>query len=112
MKCCDMSVAMLREPVQLQRQVVESIGGGANTITYQTYAHTKAFMNPLSGNEVMYAERLDSQTRNRMTIRYRPDVKDSDRVLIRGRAYQVRFMNNLEFRNRWLVLDLDGGVAT
>jgi len=111
MRCCDMSAAMLREPVEFQRQVHVPIGGGAKKVEWQPLSQTKGFMRPVSGGERLYAERLDAETRNRLTIRYRADLVESDRAIIRGRAYQIRFINNLEFRNRWLELDLDGGVA-
>lgn len=111
-KCCDMTPAMLREPVELQSQTTVDLGGGATKIDYVAYANTRGHMKPLSGNEQLYAQRLDAQTRNRLTIRYRSDITESDRVVVRGRSYNIRYMQNPEFRNRWLVLDLDGGVAT
>ena len=103
---------MLRTPVEIQRQETVSIGGGATEISYVTYATTMGHMKPLSGNERLYAERLDAQTRNRLLIRYREGLVESDRVVIRGRAYNIRALINLEFRDRWWEIHLDGGVAT
>jgi len=111
-KCCDITPGQLRESVTVEEQVKTDIGGGATEITWQTKFTTRGKFVPLSGGERLYAERLDAQTRNRLTIRYRADLLESDRVIVRGRAYQVRFINNIEFRNRWLEIDLDGGVAT
>lgn len=111
MKCCDIKPAMLREPVEVQEIVTTDIGGGATERSFVTKFGTRGFFKPLSGGERLYADRLDAQTRNRLVIRYRPDVTESDRVIIRGRAYQIRFVENMEFRDRWLKLDLDGGVA-
>jgi len=112
MQCCDIYPGMLRESVELQRQETVSIGGGATEISYVTYATARGFMKPLSGGERLYAERLDAQTRNRLILRYRSDIVESDRAVIRGRAYNITWINNLEFRNRWLEIDLSGGVAT
>ncbi len=111
-KCCQYMPGMLREPIEVQEQVETSIGGGATDITWQTKFTTQAHMKPLSGNERLYAERLDATTRNRLVMRYRPDLVESDRVVIRGRQFQIRFINNVEYRNRWLEVDLDGGQAT
>lgn len=38
-------------------------------------------------------------------------LTERDRAVIGGRAYNIRFINNLELRNRWLEIDLAGGVA-
>ena len=111
MKCCNIKAGMLREPVEFQSQVITSVGGGASTITYTNRANVRGAFKPMSGSERLYAERLDATTRNRLIIRYRTDVKESDRVIVRSRAYQIRFINNLEFRNKFLEIDLDGGVA-
>ena len=112
MKCCDMTAGMLREPVEFQAQVITSVGGGASEITYTNKANVRGHFKPISGNERLYAERLDATTRNRLVIRYRSDLTESDRVIIRGRAYQIRSIINTEFRNKFLEIDLDGGVAT
>ena len=111
-KCCDYTAKQLREPVTIQRQTTTAIGGGATEIGYTTHATTRGGMKPLSGGERMYASRLDAQTSNRLLLRYRADLLESDRIVIRGRAYQIRYIDNVEFRNKWLLLDLDGGVAT
>lgn len=110
-KCCDYTAGMLRETVTLKSQTKTSIGGGATEIAYTTYATVRGMLKALSGGERLYASRLDATTRNRLVIRYRSDVTESDQVVVRGKAYQIRFIDNVEFRDKWLVLDLDGGVA-
>ena len=112
MKCCDIKAGMLREPIEIQSQVRTDIGGGATDITYTNRVNLRGYFKPISGNERLYAERLDATTRNRLVIRYRSDLTESDRVIIRGRAYQIRSIINIEFRNKFLEIDLDGGVAT
>ena len=112
MKCCNIKAGMLREPVEFQSQVKTDIGGGATTITYVKRVDLRGHFKPMSGSERLYAERLDATTRNRLVIRYRSDLTESDRVIIRGRAYQIRSIINIEFRNKFLEIDLDGGVAT
>mgnify|MGYP006433569677 CR=1 FL=1 len=111
MKCCDMKAGDLREPVEIQKQVKVDIGGGATSITWQKRLSTKGKMVPISGRERIHADRLDAVTKNRLIIRYTPEVVEADRAVIRGRAYQIRYINNLEFKNRWLEIDLDGGEA-
>lgn len=102
----------MREPFVLQRQESTALGGGATQTAYVNHSTGRCFFKPLSGSERLYAERVDAITSNRAIMRYRADIKESDRLVIRGRAYNIRFINNIEFRNRWLEINLDGGVAT
>lgn len=110
-KCCKYNAGQLREPVEFQKLIDFDVGGGATEQKFVEKFRARGHVKPLSGGERLYAERLDAQTRNRLVIRYREDVTESDRVVIRGRAYQIRFIANVEFRNRWLEIDLDGGAA-
>jgi SPP1 family predicted phage head-tail adaptor len=112
MKCCDITAGMLREPADIQTQETADIGGGATELSYTTRATVRGKMLPLSGNQVLYANRLDARTKNRFMMRYRSDLTESDRLVIRGRAYNITYIDNVEFRDKWLVVDLDGGVAT
>ena len=38
-------------------------------------------------------------------------LSEADRVIIRGRVHNIRFVDNIEFANKWLQIDVDGGVA-
>lgn len=112
MRCCDLTAGKLSTPGKLQRIVKEPDGGGGWSSEWRTYAAPRLLFKPVSGSERLAAERLDAVTRNRAYMRYRPDVTESDRLVVRGRAYQIRAALDLEMRRQWLELDLDGGVAT
>ena len=112
MKCCDFTSGMLREPITIEQQTITSIGGGASAITWSTRLSTRAYVKPLSGNERLYAQRLDATTTMRIVIRYNANIVESDRVVMRDRYYNIRYINNVEFRDKWLEIDLNGGVPT
>lgn len=112
MKCCDLTSGKLRTAGQLQRLTRTDDDGGGFTSTFTTYATVSLHFKSMSGSERIFAERLDAITRNRAYTRYRDDVIESDRLIVNGRAYQIRAAINMEFKNQWLELDLDGGVAT
>jgi hypothetical protein len=44
-------------------------------------------------------------------VRYFAGLRESDAVTINGARHNIRFINNVEQSNRWLVLDVDGGVV-
>lgn len=49
--------------------------------------------------------------RLRLVVRYTNALRESDRVTIRNRVHNIRFIDNIEFANKWLRIDVDGGVA-
>lgn len=114
MKCCDMTAGKLRTPVEFQRATKVSNGTGGYTETWAAIsgAATKAYAKALSGNERFASDRVEATTRWRIVVRYFSGLLESDRVEIDGREYNIRFINNVELRNKWLEIDLDGGVAT
>ena len=113
MKCCEMSAGLLREPVSFQRRSLTSDGAGGQSETWAAIsgAPTRAHVKPLSGRERFVSDRIEATLRIRLLVRYSTAINETDRVIIRGKAHQIRFINNLEFQDRWLQLDCEGGVA-
>ena len=114
MKCCDYNAGMLRTPCQFQRKTrtPDGAGGWSEAWTNIAGAATRCSFKALSGGERFQAQRAETTTRNRIVVRYFSDLTGADRVVIAGRRYEITFINDVELRNRWLVIDLDGGVAT
>jgi SPP1 family predicted phage head-tail adaptor len=114
MKCCQYNAGMLKEPISFQRLTRTSDGAGGWTETWSQIngAPTWAMVRNLSGGEAYRFDRLDATVRMMMVIRYTTAIKEADRVIIRGRAHNVRFINNVEFADKWMEVAVDGGVAT
>lgn len=108
--CCKYHAGMLRRRAELKHAVNTDLGAGASEITHETYDTVWAHFEPVSGNEVLKAMRVDSNTKNRMVIRYRDDVRESDIVIIDGRAYGITFIQDVDYMHIWLLIDLDGGT--
>lgn len=113
MKCCDMNAGMLRTACQFQRVTRTTDGAGGWTVTWAAIAGapTRCHFVALSGSERWQSLRVEATTTNRITVHYLAGLTEDDRVEIGGRMYNIRFINNLEMRNQWLVIDIDGGVA-
>jgi SPP1 family predicted phage head-tail adaptor len=108
-----MNAGMLREPITFQRATKVSDGAGGYTEAWAAIsgAPTQAHVKALSGGERYASERIEAGTKWRITVRYFSGLLESDRVVIRTRSHNIRFINNLELQDRWLVIDLDGGAA-
>lgn len=113
MKCCDFHSGKLKEPVTFERKTLTSDGAGGMTQTWATINNvpSRAFVVPVSGSERYASDRVEATVRLRLVVRYTTGLRESDRVQIRGRVHNIRFIDNIEFANKWLQIDVDGGVA-
>jgi len=105
---------MLREPVTFQR-----LGAAANVdgnVVAGAWANitgtpTKGMVRPLSGYEASQAQRLNAEVKLLVVVRYTASLRDADSVLIRGLRHNIRYIKNVDFDNKWLEIDVEGGVA-
>ncbi len=111
-QCCDYNAGMLQTAVTFQRRVRVADGAGGWTESWETLLSTRAYMKGLSGYERFNFDRLNAETRDRAVIRYYADLKAGDRAVIDGLAYNIFYINDVERKHRWMILDLSGGVAT
>ncbi len=112
-KCCDMSAGMLKEPVSFERRSLTSDGAGGQTETWAAIAGapTRAHVRPVGGSERFASDRTEAIVRLRLVTRYTAGLREGDRVKIRDKVHNIRFLDNVEFRDKWLQIDVDGGVA-
>ena len=112
-KCCDMHAGKLSEPVVFQRRTLTSDGAGGQTESWAAVpgAPTRAYVTPVSGTERYASDRVEATVRLRLVTRYTTALRESDRVTIRNKVHNIRFLDNVEFRDKWLQIDVDGGVA-
>jgi hypothetical protein len=66
----------------------------------------------LSGNERWAAQRVEAASVWRAWCAPVDGLKEADRVVIDGLAYAITFVNDVEGRGVWQVIDLSRGVAT
>jgi head-tail adaptor len=114
MKCCDISAGLLREPVTFQRATRTSDGAGGSTLVWAAIsgAPTRAFVKNTGGREIAAHDRVEAIARLKVVVRYSAGILESDRILIRSKAHNILHINNVEFRDRWLEIAVDGGVPS
>jgi SPP1 family predicted phage head-tail adaptor len=114
MKCCDINAGMLKTPISIQRPTKTSDGAGGYTETWASVRGSakRAFVKSFSGREQWVSERTEARTSLRIVCRYTSNILQTDRVVIRDKRYDIIAINNVEFEDKWLEIDLGGGVAT
>jgi SPP1 family predicted phage head-tail adaptor len=113
LKCCDMHAGMLREAVTFQRRTLTADGAGGQTEEWAAIsgAPARAHVRPVGGSERYASDRTEAIVRLRLVTRYTDLLREGDRVKIRNRVHNIRFLDNVEFADKWLQIDVDGGVA-
>jgi SPP1 family predicted phage head-tail adaptor len=66
---------------------------------------------PMSGRERWASERTEATANYRVVVRYNADLTEKDRVLVRGRPCNIRFIANVDMDDRWLEIDVEMGAA-
>jgi len=114
--CCATSkynARQLREAVTFQRVTNTQDDYGARVQTWAaiTDAPTRAMVKPMSGGERYASARTEATSTHRIVCRYFADLTEKDRVVIRGRAYNIRFIANVDFDDQWLEISAELGAA-
>jgi SPP1 family predicted phage head-tail adaptor len=109
---CDITTADLREQIVVQRKSLAGDGAGGHVVTWRDLFATRAKVKPLSGREALQAMQLQASITHRIYIRYRKDLTESDRIILRGQPLQIRAIINIDLKDRWIDISCDAGVAT
>ena len=114
MTCCKYTAGMMREPVTFQRMgSATNVDGNVVAGAWATIADapTRGMVRPLSGYEASQAQRLNAEVKLLVVVRYTSALREADSVLIRGLRHNIRYIKNVDFDNKWLEIDVEGGVA-
>jgi SPP1 family predicted phage head-tail adaptor len=111
--CGKYSAGMLSEIITFQRQTLTSdgIGGSSKTWAAIAGAPSRGMVKAVSGFERAQADRTNAGASFRVVVRYWAGLREADTVLIRGLRHDITFINNVEFSDRWLEIDVTRGVA-
>ncbi len=103
---------LLWKTVLIQRSTKVSDGAGGFTETWATVATLEGGITAMSGSETWRSDRLEAISRWRLLIAYWDEIFESDRVVIDGIAYGISFVNDVQKKTDWTVLELGEGVPT
>ena len=112
--CSKYSARMLREPIEFQRMTRTGDGAGGFTEGWAaiTGAPTRAMVKALSGSERFQSQRTEATASHKIVVRYNAGLTAVDRAVIRGRAFQLLFLNNVDYGDTFLEITAMLGVPT
>jgi SPP1 family predicted phage head-tail adaptor len=77
-------------------------GAGGGSIPFADVATVWAEVHPLTGREQFLAGAFNPALTHRVTIRYRPGIKPSDRIVYGTRVLDIKSVADVEERHRQL----------
>lgn len=101
----------MRHQIQLQKPTNTVDAGGGITESYTTLVNLFAMIEPKRGNESLRQGQVKEQTTHLFTIRYRKDIGTNFRILFNDDFYNIKYIKNIDHRNRYLELECELGVA-
>ncbi len=103
-----MALGEWKDKITIQKSVAGSDKTGNHTLSWEDYYTCHAYANNLSGKEYWEAAQLSAEKEVFFLIRYCSEVKTIDtehfRIVFRGQAYNITFIDNVKYQNKTLKL--------
>ncbi|NNG67340.1 phage head closure protein [Caldanaerobacter subterraneus] len=97
-----MNPGLLRNRITLQKKVDLTDPDGFTTQQWQDIATVWAAAENLHGREYWEAAAIQAENTVKFTIRYRPDVDQTMRILFKGKVYNILSVDNIKYRNEFI----------
>lgn len=107
-----MRIGNMRQRITIQKESRGGDSGGGFEENWTDVATRWAGVRPVTGRERETGMQLEAQVTHIVTMRYLDGLNPGMRILLKGRALNIRRVLNLEERNRWMELQCEEGVAT
>lgn len=99
-----MQAGRLRHKITIQSKSVTPNAYGEEVITWGTFVECWAEISPLLGREYLAAAQVQAEITHRVRIRHRDGVYPTMRVLFGSRAFDILSVQQVEERQREIVL--------
>jgi SPP1 family predicted phage head-tail adaptor len=111
MNTCDLHSGLLQHHVTVQRLTLVPDGGGGGQSVWATLYQPWAYITPVGTWEKMSGMQLESPITHSIYIRYYDDINPRDRIVHRGRIFNIRSIIDMEEKKIFLELKCEEGVA-
>ena len=111
MNCCDIYPGLLNRRISIERKTLTADSLGGFTEEWQPLAQPWAHIKPMSGRELIHADKIDATAVSRFVIRFNANLREDDRILYRGVYYNIRSLINIEERDQYTEITAERGVA-
>ncbi|WMM36572.1 putative head-tail adaptor protein [Pseudoalteromonas phage PS_L5] len=111
MKCCEITASDLKHKIEIRRltEVADPLGGF--TTSWSLLKPKWAKVKPMSGRELIHADKIDAAAASTFTIRFDADILESDKIVFKGNDYNIRSIVDIDEESRFLSILGEKGVA-
>jgi SPP1 family predicted phage head-tail adaptor len=102
---------MLNRRISIERKTLTPDALGGFDEVWQPLAQPWAHIKPMSGRELIHADKIGASATSRFVIRYNANLIESDRVLYRGVYYNIRSLVNIDEADEYTEITAERGVA-
>lgn len=99
-----MNIGSLKHKITIQRPGRIPDNGGGWTEGYTDYKTIAANVRPMTAKQLIEAEQAQFDVTHRVTIRFRTDITRVDRIVYKGREFDIKTLINEDEANRALIL--------
>lgn len=99
-----MSIPRLDKRVTIETSTAAVDAVGEPVQTWALFAVVWAALRPMTGNERIQAQQVESSADSVITIRYLAGVVSTMRIKYGSRTFQILWVQNVNERNMWLEL--------
>lgn len=111
MNPCDLHSGMLQHRVTVERLTLTPDGIGGGTQTWETLYQPWAYIEPVTGWERLAGMQLESPITHTCYIRYNTEIMPRDRIVHRGRVFNIRSVAGLQEKRIFMELKCEEGAA-
>lgn len=99
-----------RITIESQQSISDGMGGLAEQ-EWVTFKNVWAKVEPMSANQVLWAQHLEHRVTHKITIRFLDGLKSDMRVKFKGRYLQIKGIRDLIEKNKFMELSCEEGAA-
>jgi SPP1 family predicted phage head-tail adaptor len=96
------SIGAMRHRITIEKKITGETENGFSIEAFESVATVWAEVKPVQSREYEKADTTQNEVRVRFRIRYLPVLEPSMEVIFSGERYEIIFIENLDFKNRYL----------
>ena len=100
-----MKIARLKQRISIQEMTRTADGQGGFTESWSEFASVWAGIEPSSAAERMYAQRIESNVTQKVTIRWLNGVKSEMRIIFEDRILHIHGVRRRDEERWFMILD-------
>ena len=106
-----MRIGSMRHEIEVQAMTLTTDAGGGASQSFATTKRMYADIRPTRGSEAVRQGKLQTEIGHQITVRYHSFITNRHKVLFDGRSFNINYIENVDERDRFMILHCEENVA-